>query len=79
MVAHALAAIKNRKFGGMSTPNVSLYWRCTTMPQKCLRRSPYPGEILQFANRSGVQGIEKIAQQKLVDMVPEELRDTLRR
>ncbi len=35
MVAHALAAIKNRKLAVMSTPNVSLYWRCTTMPQKC--------------------------------------------
>ncbi len=33
MVAHALAAIKNRKFGG--NVNVSLYWRCTTMLQKC--------------------------------------------
>ncbi len=79
MVAHALAAIKNRKFGGNVTPNVSLYWRCTTMPQKCSPGSPYSGEILQFANRSGVQGDEKIAQQKLVDMVPEELRDILRR
>jgi 5'-deoxynucleotidase len=34
MVAHALAAIKNRKFGG-NVNAVSLYWRCTTMPQKC--------------------------------------------
>ncbi|XPE48146.1 YfbR-like 5'-deoxynucleotidase [Shigella flexneri] len=40
MVAHALAAIKNRKFGGRSTPNVSLYWRCTTMPQ-----SVYTGDL----------------------------------
>ncbi len=79
MVAHALAAIKNRKFAVMSTPNVSLYWRCTTMLQKAHRRSPYSGEILQFANRSGIKAIEKIAQQKLVDMVPEELRISLRR
>jgi 5'-deoxynucleotidase len=35
MVAHALAAIKNRKFGGRSTPSASPCWRCTTMPRKC--------------------------------------------
>lgn len=35
MVAHALAAIKNRKFGGNVNAERILYWRCTTMPQKC--------------------------------------------
>lgn len=35
MVAHALAAIKNRKFGGGLMKNVSRCWRCTTMPLKC--------------------------------------------
>lgn len=35
MVAHALAAIKIVNLAVMSTPNVSLYWRCTTMLQKC--------------------------------------------
>ena len=35
MVAHALAAIKNRKFNGQVMPNVSPCWRCTTMHRKC--------------------------------------------
>lgn len=36
MVAHALAAIKNRKFGGnVNAERIAFYWRCTTMPQKC--------------------------------------------
>jgi 5'-deoxynucleotidase len=35
MVAHALAAIKNRKFNGRSIQSASPCWRCTTMRQKC--------------------------------------------
>lgn len=35
MVAHALAAIKNRKFNGQVIQSASPCWRCTTMRQKC--------------------------------------------
>lgn len=35
MVAHALAAIKNRKFGGNVNAERIALLRCTTMPQKC--------------------------------------------
>lgn len=34
MVAHALAAIKNRKFGGQLMLNASRFWRCIMMPRK---------------------------------------------
>lgn len=34
MVAHALAAIKNRKLAARSTPSVSPCWRCTMTPRK---------------------------------------------
>lgn len=34
MVAHALAAIKNRKFGGQVNASVSPCWRCTMTPRK---------------------------------------------
>ena len=56
MVAHALAAIKNRKFGGQVNAE----------------------RIVKYFNSQIAQeykAIEKIAQQKLVDMVPDELRD----
>lgn len=35
MVAHALAAIKNRKFGGQLTLSESRCWRCIMMLRKC--------------------------------------------
>ena len=59
MVAHALAAIKNRKFGG----NVNA------------ERIPTPVKYFNSQIAQEYKAIEKIAQQKLVDMVPEELRD----
>lgn len=57
MVAHALAAIKNRKFGGnVNAERIALLAMYHDASGSAYRRSPYPGEILQFANRSGVQG-----------------------
>lgn len=56
MVAHALAAIKNRKFGGNVNAERIALLAMYLMPQKCSPAISYSGEILQFANRSGVQG-----------------------
>ena len=60
----------------MSTPNVSLYWRCTTMlPEVLTGDLPTPVKYFNSQIAQEYKAIEKIAQQKLVDMVPEELRD----
>jgi hypothetical protein len=55
MVAHALAAIKNRKFGGQV--NARAYRPAGDVPRRLRsfnRRSPYPGEIFQFADCPGI-------------------------
>lgn len=56
MVAHALAAIKNRKFGGNVNAERIALLAMYHDASSAHRRSPYSGEILQFANRSGIQG-----------------------
>ena len=66
MVAHALAAIKNRKFGGqVNAERIALLAMYHDTPVKY-----FNSQIAQE-----YKAIEKIAQQKLVDMVPDELRD----
>ncbi|MGC6745029.1 5'-deoxynucleotidase [Escherichia coli] len=57
MVAHALAAIKNRKFGGnVNAERIAFTGDVPRCLRSAHRRSPTPVKYFQFANRSGVQG-----------------------
>ena len=66
MVAHALAAIKNRKFGGnVNAERIALLAMYHDASEVLTGDLPTP---VKYFN-------SQIAQQKLVDMVPEELQD----
>ena len=86
MVAHALAAIKNRKFGGQVNGSKEDLWVFNAERIALLAMYHDASEVLtgdlptpvKYFNSQIAQeykAIEKIAQQKLVDMVPDELRD----
>ncbi|SUH36115.1 oxetanocin A biosynthetic enzyme [Salmonella enterica subsp. enterica] len=56
--------------------NASRFWRCIMMPRKVLTGDlPTPVKYFNSQIAQEYKAIEKIAQQKLVDMAPDELRD----
>lgn len=76
MVAHALAAIKNRKFGGnVNAERIALLAMYHDVSEVLTGDLPTPVKYFNSQIAQEYKAIEKIAQQKLVDMVPEELRD----
>lgn len=76
MVAHALAAIKNRKFGGsLNAERVALLALYHDASEVLTGDLPTPVKYFNTQIAQEYKAIEKIAQQKLVEMVPEELRD----
>lgn len=76
MVAHALAAIKNRKFGGQTNPeHIALLAMYHDTSEVLTGDLPTPVKYFNSQIAQEYKAIEKIAQQKLVDMVPEELQD----
>lgn len=76
MVAHALAAIKNRKFGGqVNAERIALLAMYHDASEVLTGDLPTPVKYFNSQIAQEYKAIEKIAQQKLVDMVPDELRD----
>ncbi len=76
MVAHALAAIKNRKFGGnVNAERIALLAMYHDASEVLTGNLPTPVKYFNSQIAQEYKAIEKIAQQKLVDMVPEELQD----
>ena len=76
MVAHALAAIKNRKFGGqVNAERIALLAMYHDASEVLTGDLPTPVKYFNSQIAQEYKAIEKIAQQKLVEMVPEELRD----
>ncbi|MRS14860.1 5'-deoxynucleotidase [Enterobacteriaceae bacterium RIT691] len=78
MVAHALAAIKNRKFNGNGNVNaerIALLAMYHDASEVLTGDLPTPVKYFNSQIAQEYKAIEKIAQRKLVDMVPEELRD----
>ncbi len=76
MVAHALAAIKNRKFGGnVNAERIALLAMYHDASEVLTGDLPTPVKYFNSQIAQEYKAIEKIAQQKLVDMVPEDLRD----
>lgn len=76
MVAHALAAIKNRKFSGDVNPErialLALYHDASEVLTGDL---PTPVKYFNSSIANEYKAIERIAQQKLIEMIPEELQD----
>ncbi|WP_151995311.1 5'-deoxynucleotidase [Buttiauxella massiliensis] len=76
MVAHALAVIKNRKFNGqINAEHVALLAMYHDVSEVLTGDLPTPVKYFNTQIAHEYKAIEKIAQQKLIDMVPEELRD----
>lgn len=76
MVAHALAAIKNRMFNGnVNAERIALLGMYHDASEVLTGDLPTPVKYFNSQIAHEYKAIEKIAQQKLVDMIPEALRD----
>lgn len=76
MVAHALAVIKNRKFGGqVNAERVALLAIYHDASEVLTGDLPTPVKYFNTQIAHEYKAIEKIAQRKLIEMVPEDLRD----
>lgn len=76
MVAHALAAIRNRKFDGqLNAERIALLAIYHDASEVLTGDLPTPVKYFNTKIAQEYKAIEKIARQKLVEMVPEELQD----
>lgn len=75
MVAHALAMIKNRHFGGTLDPyKIATIAMFHDVSEVLTGDLPTPVKYFNPAIKEEYKKIEKIAEQKLVDMAPEEFK-----
>lgn len=78
-VAHALAAIKNRKFNGnLNAERVALLAMYHDASEVLTGDMPTPIKYYNPQIAHEYKKIEKIAQQKLLEMLPEELQNDFR-
>ncbi|MDX7991810.1 5'-deoxynucleotidase [Xenorhabdus sp. Reich] len=78
-VAHALAVIKNRKFNGnVNAERIALLAMYHDASEVITGDLPTPIKYYNPQIASEYKKIEKIAQQKLLDMLPAELQDDFR-
>jgi 5'-deoxynucleotidase len=76
MVAHALAVIKNRKFGGqVNAERIALLAIYHDASEVLTGDLPTPVKYFNTQIALEYKAIEKIAQRKLIEMVPDDLRD----
>jgi len=76
MVAHALAVIKNKKFNGnLNAERIALMAMYHDASEVLTGDLPTPVKYYNAQIANEYKKIEKIAQQKLVEMLPEELQD----
>ncbi|MCW2254167.1 5'-deoxynucleotidase [Providencia alcalifaciens] len=76
MVAHALAIIKNRKFGGnVNAERIALLAMYHDASEVITGDLPTPIKYHNQQIAHEYKKIEKFAQQKLLDMLPEELQE----
>lgn len=79
MVAHALALIKNMKFGGsLNAERIALMALYHDASEVLTGDLPTPVKYYNDQIAHEYKKIEKIAQQKLIEMLPEELQDAYR-
>lgn len=78
-VAHALAVIKNRKFGGqVNAERIALMAMYHDSSEVITGDMPTPTKYYNPQITVEYKKIEKIAQNKLIDMLPKELQDDFR-
>ncbi|MWP62284.1 5'-deoxynucleotidase [Gilliamella sp. Pas-s25] len=78
-VAHALAIIKNKKFNGHVNPErIALLAMYHDVSEVITGDLPTPTKYYNPQITIEYKKIEKIAQQKLINMLPEELQDDFR-
>ncbi|APS30814.1 5'-deoxynucleotidase [Pectobacterium brasiliense] len=78
-VAHALAVIKNRKFdGNLNTERIALLAMYHDASEVLTGDMPTPIKYYNAQIAHEYKKIEKIAQQKLIEMLPEELQQDYR-
>ncbi|MCU1794112.1 5'-deoxynucleotidase [Pectobacterium polaris] len=78
-VAHALAVIKNRKFdGSLNAERIALLAMYHDASEVLTGDMPTPIKYYNAQIAHEYKKIEKIAQQKLIEMLPEELRQDYR-
>ncbi|BES85521.1 5'-deoxynucleotidase [Pectobacterium araliae] len=78
-VAHALAVIKNRKFAGnLNVERIALLAMYHDASEVLTGDMPTPIKYYNAQIAHEYKKIEKIAQQKLIDMLPEELQQDYR-
>ncbi|WP_413737803.1 5'-deoxynucleotidase [Sodalis sp. RH21] len=78
-VAHALAVIRNRKFDGRLNPErIALLAMYHDTSEVLTGDMPTPIKYFNAQMAHEYKNIEKIAQQKLIAMLPEELREDYR-
>lgn len=79
MVAHALAVIKNKKFNGnLNAERIALMAMYHDASEVLTGDLPTPVKYYNAQIANEYKKIEKIAQQKLVEMLPDELQDAWR-
>lgn len=79
MVAHALAVIKNKKFNGnLNAERIALMAIYHDGSEVLTGDLPTPVKYYNAQIANEYKKIEKIAQQKLIEMLPEELQDAWR-
>lgn len=79
MVAHALAVIKNKKFNGnLNAERIALMAMYHDGSEVLTGDLPTPVKYYNAQIANEYKKIEKIAQQKLIEMLPEELQDAWR-
>jgi len=79
MIAHALAVIRNRLFGGRVNPERAAVLALFHDASEVLTGDlPTPVKYFNPDIRTAYQAIETVARQKLFDMVPAELQDEYR-
>lgn len=79
MVAHALAVIKNQKFNGnLNAERIAMMAIYHDASEVLTGDLPTPVKYYNAQIAHEYKKIEKIAQQKLIEMLPEELRSTYR-
>ena len=79
MVAHALAIIKNRRFGGqVNAERIAMLAMYHDASEVITGDLPTPIKYHNQQIAHEYKKIEKFAQQKLLEMLPEELRDDFR-
>ena len=76
IIAHALAVIRNRRFGGQVSPErAALLAIFHDVPEVITGDMPTPVKYFSSEIRSAYAGVERAAESRLLSLLPEDMRD----